>query len=152
MKNKILSFALCLCLLIGLFAGTLVPACAESNSDDWNWILSGNDVVLVGYRGTETDLIIPSVIEGHRVTTLQESLLKGKCDITSVTIPASVTLIQHFAFRDCGNLTAVYYEGTLEQWCNISFGESYSNPLTCAHHLYIQGEKFTQFTLPDNSN
>ena len=41
--------------------------------------------------------------------------------LSSVTIPSSVTEIQHAAFYGCTSLTDVYYGGSQAQWAAISF-------------------------------
>ena len=56
-------------------------------------------------------------------------------DITSVVLPASVTSVAKNAFRSCDQLTHVYYQGTQEQWGQISMG-SYNTALTGAQIIY----------------
>lgn len=70
-------------------------------------------------------------------------------NLTSVTIPSSVTSIGDRAFVDCIYLTAVHISD-LNAWCRISFGStSDSNPLTYAHRLYLNGKKVTEAVFPD---
>lgn len=56
-------------------------------------------------------------------------------NITSITIPVSVTSIGNGAFQVCSNLTDVYYEGTEEQWKALRIGE-YNECLTSANIHY----------------
>ena len=37
----------------------------------------------------------------------------------------------------------------IEAWCNISFGNSSSNPLYYAHNLYLNGGLVTELEIPD---
>jgi len=46
-------------------------------------------------------------------------------------------------------LTSVNYLGTIEQWCNIQFDNSYATPLCYANNLYINGELLTELVIPD---
>ena len=55
--------------------------------------LDGEERILVAYNGTNTDLIIPSGI-----TVIAEEVFKNRNDLTSVTIPDSVTSIGKDAF------------------------------------------------------
>ncbi len=48
--------------------------------------------------------------------------LNGKL-ATEVTIPGFITSIGDYAFYGCDNITAVYYEGTPEQWNNVTIGK-----------------------------
>jgi len=58
--------------------------------------------------------------------------------ITSVTIPASLTTIGADAFSGCSNLTDVYFQGTLAQWCAISFSnDQEANPAYNGAALHI---------------
>ncbi|MBQ5912064.1 MAG: leucine-rich repeat domain-containing protein [Bacteroidaceae bacterium] len=91
--------------------------------------------------------------------------------LTSVTIPNSVTSIGSVAFMNCrslksvtiGNgvksigteafhysdrLTAVYISD-IEAWCNIKFEGGAGNPLSSAHHLYLNGEEVKDLIIPD---
>lgn len=97
---------------------------------------------VVGYavsgigEATDTDIVVPSEHSGKPVTAVDRSAFEGS-DITSVSIPASIASIGLWAFEDCKNLTAVYYSGSLAEWCGIEFADGKSNPLYYAGDLYI---------------
>ena len=62
-----------------------------------------------------------------------------ECQLLSeITLPASVSKFDYYAFEKCISLQNVYYEGTLEQWCNISFGSAESNPMNYAHKFHLK--------------
>lgn len=66
--------------------------------------------------------------------------------LTSITIPNSVTTIGTDAFNK--SLKAVYYNGTLEQWCNINFENVTSNPVYSGNaDLFISGQKLEQVSI-----
>ena len=52
--------------------------------------------------------------------------------LTSVTIPSSVIFIGSGAFNNCTTLTTIHFEGTVEQWNAIEFGDhwNYNVPAT----------------------
>lgn len=52
-------------------------------------------------------LAIPSTINSHRVTTIEDGTFADCTSLTSVTIPDSVTKIEDGAFADCTSLTSV---------------------------------------------
>ena len=90
----------------------------------------------------EEELTIPD-----GVTSIGESDFHNHPNLISVTIPASVTSIGEYAFFYCNRLKKVYFEGTLEQWLQISFGDVNSMPLL--YHLYINGEEVKDLVIPD---
>ena len=59
-------------------------------------------------------------------------------NLTNLTIHNNVTSIDSDAFRGCVRLENVYYNGTIEDWCKIEFGDEDSNPMYYAKHLYMK--------------
>ncbi|MCM1350393.1 MAG: leucine-rich repeat protein [Prevotella sp.] len=96
---------------------------------------------LIGYTGTETDLILPESIQGqsyaiyarafyncrmlnsieipHGVTAIGDSAFEDCTYLTNLTISSDVTTISEYAFYYC-NLTTVTYQGTIEEWGDVS--------------------------------
>ena len=82
-------------------------------------------------------------------TSIGNSAFRDCTGLTSVTIPDSVISIGGWAFDSCTSLTSVNYLGTVAQWCNISFGNYYANPLYYAKNLYINSELVTSLVIPN---
>lgn len=89
------------------------------------------------------------------VTAVGENAFAERIDLTSVAIPASVTEFAKNAFgtnwtadKGCTLLKAVNFLGTVADWCTITFGNAYANPVCYAHKLYVGGELLTSLTLP----
>ena len=82
------------------------------------------------------------------VISIGASAFSGCSSLESVTIHDSVTRIGYYAFSGCDNLNALYITD-ITSWCNISFGEVYSNPLYYANNLYLNGELVTDLVIPD---
>lgn len=89
-----------------------VTVAAATNTFDFN-LTTGT---ITEYNGTDTVVVIPSKINGVTVTTIGTDAFLG-LNITSVTIPGSVTEIGANAFADCTNLTSVNYAG---DWSNLT--------------------------------
>ena len=86
-------------------------AVAYSSSDTKSWgdydyqVLDDGTVEIMHYKGSDNNLVIPSEIDGKKVTSIGD--LYSNKDIISVEIPNSVTSIGGLAFYDCTNLTEV---------------------------------------------
>ncbi len=112
-------------------------------------------------NGTEiVNLIIPD-----GVTYISSYAFRGCSSLTSVTIPNSMTSIGECAFSYCSKLSSVHISD-LASWCKINFSwfedfdwiddfllsyniDYTSNPLSIAHHLYMNGSKITDLVIPD---
>lgn len=84
------------------------------------------------------DITIPSTLGGYPVKYILQYAFKGSADLTSVTIPDTVTFIGHGAFKNCTNLTSVVIgdgvktlEGDVFRDCSklsdITLGENISH-------------------------
>ncbi len=81
-----------------------------------------------------------SIIIPDNVKSIGDSAFETCINLTSITLPVGIKSIGNDAFVSCPKLTAVYYSGTLTEWCWIEFGSSHSNPVASAHNLYLNGE------------
>ena len=66
-----------------------------------------NTAEITGYTGNPVNLIIPSVINGHRITSIGWRAFRDCSSLTSITIPNSVTSIGDYAFAGCSSLTSI---------------------------------------------
>ena len=108
---------------IGL-AGTTTITAVQEGDDNYEaaeatqtlTVLPGSDFIYVvnedgtltitGYRGTETDLEIPSVINEMTVTIIGAEAFMGNTELRSVVVPETVVLIDSQAFAGCTGLTS----------------------------------------------
>ena len=90
---------------------------------------------------------LTSITIPNSVTSIGGNAFYGCSSLTSVTIPSSVTSIGEYAFSDCG-LKEVRISD-LEAWCKIKFRNGNSNPLSCAHLLYLNGNEIRDLIIPD---
>ncbi len=97
---------------------------------------------------------LTSIAIPDSVTSIGFRAFEDCSNLTSIAIPDSVTSIRGYAFRNCYKLDKVYYGGTIEDWCKISFSYSYSNPMYYAKHFYLKKdndwEEVTSIEIPDS--
>ncbi|MBO5076319.1 MAG: leucine-rich repeat protein [Clostridia bacterium] len=77
------------------------------------------------------------------VNTISQFAFQGCACINSVVMPKSVTYIQTGAFRNCYNIKEVKYNGSIENWCDITFDDINSNPCISNASLLINGKELT---------
>ena len=85
------------------------PGNQEGKGYKYN-ILEDGTLEITGYEGEDTELAIPSEIDGKRVTSIGKSAFDtlGMCsNLTNINIPDSVVNIGDYAFYSCSNLTNI---------------------------------------------
>jgi len=87
---------------------------------------TGNAVVISGYNGSPTNLVIPSTTNGYPVTGIANNAFQGKSTLKSVTIPNSVTSIGNSAFFACTSLTSVTIPPSVATITNATFDSCYN--------------------------
>ena len=107
-----------------------------------------NSVTSIGFEAFRNCSGLTFVLIGNSVTSIGYNAFFDCRGLTSVTIPNSVTSIGYGAFRNCDGLTSVFISD-LSKWCNIDFGDSGSNPVYYAHHLYLNNNEITNLKIPN---
>ena len=85
----------------------------------------------------DTNIIIPSTHNGIAVTRIEDNAFREKGQITSVTIPNSVTFVGERAFMECGNLISVTFKGTPQTLGHNAF--NYCDNLTTINVPWAEG-------------
>ena len=97
---------------------------------------------------SDLDIVIPSTYNGLPVTKIGDRAFNQRSNLTSISIPDTITAIGDGAFYYCVGLTSVYITD-IAAWCAIDFASLHSNPLWSAHTLYLNGELVTDLTIPE---
>lgn len=165
MKHKLLTvfltLAAVLCLTLGLAAcnpsggnaqnpNTNGGQQAHPETTEFEFTLNNDGTYsLTGISGRKDgDIVVPAEHEGKPVTSIENQAFNDCSEMTSITIPDSVTLIGDYAFSNCEGLKKVNISN-LAAWCGIKFGNGV-NPLAYAHHLFIDGKEITNLEIPDS--
>ena len=128
----------------------------------YNIISSTENTVCVTHKGSSPSsysneytgtVVIPPSVEfngtTYSVNAIGPYAFCYRRGLTSVTIPNSVTSIEQVAFANCNGLKSVHIN-SLDSWCEISFGDYNANPLTSAHHLFLNGEEIKNLLVPES--
>lgn len=66
-----------------------------------------------------------------------EANYAGITSIKDLYISKDVVKFANNAFINCSNLENVYYEGTIDDWCNLTFASANANPMNYAKNFYL---------------
>ena len=86
---------------------------------------------------------------GSGVNTIGSSAFRSCSALKDVTLGSGVKTIGESAFYYCYGLKKVSYNGTIADWCGISFESGYANPLCYASYLYVDGVKVNDLVVPE---
>ena len=89
-----------------------------------------------------------SVIIPNSVTTIHDGTFWECKKLKSITIGSGVTHMDGNIFNKCSELASVHI-ADLASWCNITFGSG-ANPLSLAHHLFLNGEEVKDLIIPNS--
>lgn len=106
------------------------------------------DCAFCGCRSLKS-IVIPEGVENLAAS----GMLSYCSSLKSITLPSTITKIGADWMFNGTSITDIYFNGTLAQWLNISFnGSSDRSPFPMAKpcNLYIQGEKLSNLTIPDD--
>ncbi|WP_303867637.1 leucine-rich repeat protein [Acetobacterium wieringae] len=90
-------------------AGSLVITAEFLPTDQYKTTELG---VITAYSGPGGNVTVPETVNGIAVTGIGANAFKGQTNVTSVSIPQTVTSIGNGAFMECSNMTSLTFAGT----------------------------------------
>lgn len=87
----------------------------------YNYEVLNNEVVLNEYLGSETEIEIPSEIEGMQVVSIAKDAFKNNEYVEKLIIPGSIRAIGISSFQGCINLKTVELQEGVEMICSYAF-------------------------------
>ena len=87
----------------------VLPAMVQAQ---FTFMTNGNSITITGYAGPGGAVVIPGgTNDGYRINGIGEGAFAYNTNLTSITIPSSITNVGAFAFAYCTNLTSAYFQG-----------------------------------------
>ena len=137
-----------------------------------------NEYAVIEYFGTTSTATVPSSFNGIPVTSIEQSAFSESTSLTNLVVSEGITSIGQLAFQNCSNLVSielpstlkssgsyayskcsslqnVYYNGTIENWCNISLENFFASPMYFAKSNFYQKDSngtwqvVTEIVIPD---
>lgn len=110
----------------------------------------GTIIAVNNYFGINEHFIIPSSIDGEKVTSIGDrAFYYMPGEITSISIPDSVISIGEDAFGGCYALTSIYISD-IAAWCNITGLQNLMRCGSSDKKLYLNNEPITNLVIPDS--
>ena len=103
---------------------------------------------VVGYKGDEEVVTVPSTFHGRPVTILYDGLFKGHTEIKEVIIPEGVTDIGGFVFDGCTSLERIHLPTTLKDIWQYAFARCGIKEI----HIPEKIKRLIPFTFKDCKN
>lgn len=89
---------------------------------DFDYIaLPSSKAIIREYTGKNTEISIPSMINGYSVVGIAEKAFAENNKMTSVIIPPTVTTIGYRAFGNCYNLSCISLPNSLSEIADDAF-------------------------------
>ena len=105
--------------------------------DGYIFYEDGIDVYLLGYKGNETSLTLPTISPSGKDYAIYQYAFYGCSSLTSITIPEGVTEIGDYAFYYCVSLQTVMFEGD-------------SKLISIGNYAFAWCSSLTNVTIPAN--
>lgn len=123
-------------------------------------------IQLVGYEKSEKEIVLPESCQGSPYD-IGENAFEGRTELEKITIGDNVAIVGESAFNGCYNLKTmvigkgikkfsqgafgscqktidIYYAGTIEDWCSVTFDGSHIK----GFNLYIDNEIVRNLEIP----
>ncbi len=124
--KRLMTWLLIAVVILGTMT-TIYPAAAEvqtkTTEDGMEYnVKEDKTVEITDYFGEETEVVIPTQIEGYPVTSIAMFAFTNCSDLTTIELPLGITSIGDAAFYGCSSLTSIKIPETVTFIDRLAFG------------------------------
>ena len=115
---------------------------AVNTNTDYDYVLHDGKAYLTEYKGKETDITVPTVIDGHDVVDFGNAY-QGNTEIVRVVIPEGFTRVESYAFAGCSKLSELILSEGLTEFGRFAIEDTQVAKLSFPSSLVkIEGSSF----------
>ena len=141
-------------ILSNIITYTMVSADEFNN---FTYTINNGSASISKYKGTDTNLIVPSSINGYPVNNISVGAFQGNKYIQKVTIESPITILYARTFMQCSNLETVVLPNTLSEIKDMAFKSSNlvyitipSNVTTIGSQAFLGCMRLSSVTIQGN--
>ena len=120
---------------------------AFRNCDGLASVTIPSSVKYIGDYAFRNCINLASITIPEGVTSIGAQAFANCLKLASVNLPEGIKSVGTMAFQDCFDLKRVETP-SVEAWLGITFDSHYSNPLSYAHDLLVDGNRLTDLVIP----
>ena len=137
-----------------VFGGTALPQSACRNITNLKEVVILDSIEVIPEAAFEGCSNLVKVCVGNGVSLIEDYAFSGCSELEEITLGSSVRQLgtqKGNTFTECVKLEKVYFMGSIEEWCQITYAEISSGCMPCQYgaDLYINGELLTDIIIPD---
>lgn len=129
----------------------------ETPASDFDYKEEDGKIVLVRYKGSDTELRLPSVIDGKEVFAIGEDCFVNQSEITTIICPDTLTEIRKEAFINCHALSNIQLnDGLLSigyqafNGCDALEAITLLDTITTLEEIALGGSSLKEINIPAN--
>ncbi len=147
-KKMIKNLMLILSMVVLCFAAGMT-ASAETWDDYEYAILEDGTVEITRYIGSETEVEIPSEIDGKLVTSIGDSAFNSCYEVATIEIPKNIVNIGKECFLYCFSLKRISVSDYNECYSNDEYGALFNKDKTIMYY-YPPSAKLEKYIIPNS--
>ena len=115
---------------------------AVNTNADYDYVIHDGKAYLTEYKGKETDITVPTAIDGHEVVDFGNAY-QGNTEIVRVVIPEGFTRVESYAFAGCSKLSELILSEGLTEFGRFAIEDTQVAKLSFPSSLVkIEGSSF----------